>query len=118
MRTRSGRPRDGKRSRRGPSGARPVEPDAPTGLVVELLDEEFAVFTWDVEPAPRAELLTAVEREVLALVIAGASNARIAEVRGTSVRTIANQVASVLRKLGASSRFDLARRFGGRSGET
>jgi DNA-binding CsgD family transcriptional regulator len=88
----------------------------PAGLAVELVDEDLAVFSWEVEPVTAEPRLTAAEQAVLAHVIAGASNAEIARARSTSVRTIANQVASLLRKLGAGSRFDLIRRFGGRRG--
>jgi DNA-binding CsgD family transcriptional regulator len=55
--------------------------------------------------------LTQAEAAVLRLLVAGASNADISRARGTSVRTIANQVASLLRKLGAASRYDLIRRW-------
>lgn len=51
---------------------------------------------------PRA--LTPAEREVVALIFEGASNAAIAKARGVAVRTVANQVASVLRKLEVGSR--------------
>lgn len=37
----------------------------------------------------------------------GQSNAEIAARRGRSARTVANQVAAVLRKLGVSSRIEL-----------
>jgi DNA-binding CsgD family transcriptional regulator len=57
---------------------------------------------------PRAEadetILTAAEREVLALIRQGLSNAEIAVQRGRSIRTIANQVARVLEKTGRPSR--------------
>ena len=57
---------------------------------------------------PRADAdeptLTAAEREVLALVRQGLSNAEIAAQRGRSVRTIANQVAHLLEKTGRPSR--------------
>jgi DNA-binding CsgD family transcriptional regulator len=53
--------------------------------------------------------LTPSEREVLACVARGLSNAEIARVRQTSVRTVANQVGSLLRKTGATSRVELSR---------
>ncbi|MBX3224765.1 MAG: helix-turn-helix transcriptional regulator [Labilithrix sp.] len=57
---------------------------------------------------PRAELavdaLTVAERDILALLQRGLSNAQIARLRSRSVRTIANQVASLLRKTGSASR--------------
>jgi DNA-binding CsgD family transcriptional regulator len=56
--------------------------------------------------------LTAAERDVANLVLEGRSNAQIAQARGTSVRTVANQVAAILRKVGAGSRFELIARLG------
>lgn len=59
-------------------------------------------------PDPRADLadnaLTDAEREVLELLQHGLSNKEIAKRRSRSVRTIANQVASLLRKTKSSSR--------------
>jgi DNA-binding NarL/FixJ family response regulator len=46
---------------------------------------------------------------VLACIARGMSNAEIARVRQTSVRTVANQVGSLLRKTGAASRIELSR---------
>lgn len=91
----------------------------PTSLEVRTLwvdGEEFALFEW---PAPDAESdakLTPSEREVLALLAAGSSNQQIAQARGVSVRTVANQVASLLDKLNAASRYELIRRFGHQPG--
>lgn len=50
------------------------------------------------------ENLSAAEREVLELLRQGRANAEIASKRGTSVRTVANQVSSVLQKTGLPSR--------------
>ena len=87
--------------------------EPPPGLTAERLDDDIVVFSWDVaHPPPQ---LTSAERAVLARVVRGESNQAIAAARKTSVRTIANQVASLLRKTGAASRFDLIRRFGGMS---
>lgn len=58
------------------------------------------------------ENLTPAEREVVSLLITGASNAQIAKARRVSVRTVANQVASVLKKLKVGSRTALIARFG------
>lgn len=52
--------------------------------------------------------LTEAERDVLELLLQGLSNREIASLRGRSVRTIANQVATLLRKTGAPSRRALA----------
>ena len=48
--------------------------------------------------------LTEAEREILALLQQGLSNDEIARHRSRSLRTIANQVASLLRKTNSSSR--------------
>jgi DNA-binding NarL/FixJ family response regulator len=72
--------------------------------------EELVLFVW--ESARVSAPLTTAEREVLGLVLEGHSNAKIAALRGTSVRTVANQVASLLRALGARSRFELIGRLG------
>ena len=52
--------------------------------------------------------LTAAEREILALVQSGLSNEAIARRRVRSNRTVANQLASLLRKTGSESRRALA----------
>ena len=83
----------------------------PPNLVAEKIDDDLVVFSWDIAAPPQE--LTSAEREVLARVVRGESNQAIACARKTSVRTIANQVASLLRKTSAGSRFDLIRRFGG-----
>lgn len=106
---------------------------------IDIDGERFALFEWPIattptspsaepsvpdeptsvpdEPAPSAARpdltqLSPAERAVLAYVTRGDSNAQIAAARRTSVRTVANQVAKLLRKLGASSRFDLIRWYG------
>jgi DNA-binding NarL/FixJ family response regulator len=56
--------------------------------------------------------LTVAEREVVAGVLNGRSNAAIAAARRTSTRTVANQLAAIYRKLGVSSRWELAARAG------
>ncbi len=63
----------------------------PTGLDSGLLD-----------------VLTTAERDVVAGVFKGFSNAAIAASRGTSPRTVANQLASVFSKLRIGSRAELA----------
>lgn len=53
------------------------------------------------------EGLTPGEREVIELVLQGQSNSDIARMRGTSFRTVANQIASIYRKVGVKSRREL-----------
>jgi DNA-binding NarL/FixJ family response regulator len=52
--------------------------------------------------------LSATERCVVSEVLGGKSNAEIAQARGTSTRTVANQIANAFRKLGVRSRGELA----------
>jgi DNA-binding NarL/FixJ family response regulator len=52
--------------------------------------------------------LSKAERVVLEAMLAGRTNEAIAKDRGTSVHTVGNQVASIFRKLGVSSRAELA----------
>jgi len=73
----------------------------------ELGGQRFAALVEDLRPAPMTSLTTA-EREIALLLRAALSNAEIARARGTSRHTVANQVASLLRKLGVSSRLEIA----------
>ena len=52
--------------------------------------------------------LSEAEWLVALLALAGHSNAQIAEMRGVSVRTVANQINAVYRKLGVHGRRELA----------
>ena len=70
--------------------------------------ERFVVLSAPL-PVPVLGPLTPSERQVLACIARGMSNAEIAASRKTSVRTVANQVASLLRKMGATSRVELSR---------
>lgn len=89
-----------------------TEISAPPGLSasrLELDGHAFAVLEWPLEWQPPAAL-TEAEREVLAGVVAGLANSEIARRRGTSVRTVANQVAGMLDKLRVGSRYELIAR--------
>jgi DNA-binding CsgD family transcriptional regulator len=83
-------------------------PDEPIyGGPVHAVGRELFVLSL---PSPVARLpavLTDAERHVAALVLDGLSNRSIAEMRGTSVRTVANQIASVFRKLNVTGRAEL-----------
>lgn len=72
---------------------------------VDLDGETYLVIEW----TPRSvEVLTAAERGVVELVGRGATNQEIARIRKTSTRTVANQIASILRKLDLPSRVAIA----------
>lgn len=60
--------------------------------------------------------LTSAERELLQAILRGMSSEQLARQRGTSVRTIANQLARLFRKFRASTKSELASRALG-SGE-
>jgi DNA-binding NarL/FixJ family response regulator len=77
------------------SAARKLGAQGRVDLVRVVADPDFAS-------------LSRCEREVARLARQGLSNAEIAEARGTSPRTVANQLARVYRKLGIGSRVGLA----------
>jgi DNA-binding NarL/FixJ family response regulator len=70
--------------------------------------KEMAVLSYPLSPADLPKSLTEAEREVALAIFEGRSNAEIAAQRGTSPRTVANQVASLFAKLGLRSRSELA----------
>ncbi len=93
-----------------PRGPRPVgrSPSSPEGLVGRRLltpHGELVVLSF---PLAEGRELTRAEHDVARRLLAGESNAAIAIARGTSARTVANQVAAVFRKLGVGSRAQLA----------
>lgn len=74
--------------------------------------DEYCVVSAPFQPQPGFSGLTAAEVEVAKLAVSGLSNQAIAEKRGSSVRTVANQMAAVLQKLNATSRVQVAARLG------
>jgi len=84
---------------------------APFGLRasrVRIDGEELAVFSFPLPPPALPQSLTPAERDVAIAVLDGQSNAQIAAARGTAARTVANQVASLMEKLGVRSRSEAA----------
>lgn len=90
---------------------------AKTGLGsrVELVRAAAVCFA-DAARVVSLDALSAAEREVLALLCRGLSNAEIARLRESSSRTVANQVASILRKTGSHSRRALSAQTAARLG--
>lgn len=101
-----------------------VPTPTPRGLRAarfSLSEETLVVFSYplsvpsEARPVlPRCQL-TSAEGRVLELALSGHSNAAIASLRRVSPRTIANQLASIYRKLGCGSRMEAARLLRGTS---
>jgi DNA-binding CsgD family transcriptional regulator len=95
------RPREGRAGSGGPAGLR--------GSALQVGIGNYVLLS-----LPRAwnmpDNLTAAERQVALAVLSGLSNADIARMRGSSPRTVANQLATIFRKLGVRSRSELASR--------
>jgi DNA-binding CsgD family transcriptional regulator len=85
----------------------------PADLAAWRMDTDRASLAILSYPLPEASLeqLTPAERDVVRRALAGAGNKEIAWARGTSLRTIANQLTSAYRKLGVTSRRELAARL-------
>lgn len=93
---------------------------APPGLMLEPTEaalEGAVVLSFPVVAARPREPLTRAENEVLAAVGRGLSNHEIARERGVAMRTIANQLAEVFRKLGVRSRLEATRVSGAPANE-
>jgi DNA-binding CsgD family transcriptional regulator len=82
---------------------------------MHLAGEEYVVISLPGGDDVLAAVLTKAEREVARMLVLGDTNAEIARRRGSSVHTVANQVASIFRKLGVSTRAELVARLNGRS---
>lgn len=85
---------------------------APNGFRRKLAeksisDERFLIASSSLINTKDFENLSEAEREITVLMIAGSTNADIAEKRGMSEYTIANQVQSIFRKLRVRSRGEL-----------
>lgn len=97
--------------RRGAAGVPAVA--APDDLVAWRLDaggEAFALLEWRgpaLRAPPLGPALSPAEEAVALLAARGRSNREIAALRGTSARTVANQLARVFAKLGVGSRAGL-----------
>ena len=77
-------------------------------LPIEAAGQAYVLLCWSMSPPANWEQLTGAELAVATALVEGGSNQQIAIARGSSVRTVANQVASIFRKLGVRSRGELA----------
>jgi DNA-binding CsgD family transcriptional regulator len=75
---------------------------------VAVAGEKLLLGTYPLINQHRVASLTAAEREIVVHLISGSTNSDIARRRGSSERTVANQLQSIFRKLGARSRAELA----------
>lgn len=79
---------------------------------LELEGDEVVALRAPLGRGEAFDALSPAEREVADAVLRGDSNRTIAAARATSVRTVANQLASIYRKLGVRGRTELAARVG------
>lgn len=80
----------------------------PPALRAASLSDDIAVLSAPVRDRTGSPPgLTRAEREVLDLLLSGASNRDIAVARGTSIGTVSVQVSAVMHKLGAASRAEV-----------
>jgi DNA-binding NarL/FixJ family response regulator len=82
----------------------------PDGLEVEMIEldgQQYAVLKIPKRGAPPAPRLTRAEQEVLQDLLRGLKTQQIAARRGTSPRTVSNQIASIFRAYGVASRGEL-----------
>jgi len=75
---------------------------------VDIGGETLVVTSVPIAAETGLDALTDAERAVALHAVAGLSNAAIAKRRKSSARTVANQLASIYRKLGVGSRAELA----------
>jgi DNA-binding CsgD family transcriptional regulator len=87
----------------------------PEALAVRFVrrgGEQLAILSFALDTATRVPAsITAAEREVIDGVLRGESNEEIARARGCAPRTVANQLASIFRKLSVRSRSELITRL-------
>ena len=84
--------------------------DCPWGLCASRIrwsGGDYQVLTYAAPFWPLPPCLTRAEQSIVLELVAGARHRDIARARGTSERTVANQVASIFRKLNVGSRLDL-----------
>jgi DNA-binding CsgD family transcriptional regulator len=101
--------------RRAPRRGAPAVPEELCASDVVVDGERYVVLGFRVAGASAdgigVEGLTPAERQVLALLLEGRTASEIAARRSTSPRTVANQLASIYRKLGVQGRRELIARL-------
>ena len=82
--------------------------DGVDTFAVAIGDETLVVVSYPIASTSVLDSLTPAERDVALAVVRGLSNDEIARARGSRGRTVAVQLASIYRKLGITSRAELA----------
>lgn len=83
--------------------------EVPPDLRCRSLGPDVVMLEWTPRSSPIA--LSFSERGVAVDILGGLTNEEIARGRNVAVRTVANQVAALFKKLGVSSRSEMAARF-------
>lgn len=91
-----------------------VAPPDLRAIMFRFEADDWLVLSYHPLEVELPEELTAAEADVVQGVLRAESNAEIASRRGSSVRTVANQLASIFRTLGVFSRVELVHRVPGR----
>lgn len=89
----------------------PKPPQGLDGITIASGDETFVVLSFPIGTNEARGELTASETAVVAMVLGGMRTKAIAAARGVSERTVGNQLQSAYRKLGVTSRTELALRL-------
>ena len=92
---------------RDEEGARSADDLRITEL--EVGEERLVVLSFPLASYQLPETLTEAEYEIGLALLQGKSNREISDLRGTSERTVANQIASIFRKMDVSTRAEFAR---------
>jgi DNA-binding CsgD family transcriptional regulator len=75
---------------------------------LELDSDEYLIVSYERGPLPEHSALSPAERDVAVMLLLGLSYREIAIRRGRSERTVAKQIAAAFKKLGVTSRAELA----------
>lgn len=103
----------GRYERLGTAPERGHDSNAVSLSITQLSDDMLCVsLPSEDHSVARVAELTRAERAVVVLALLGHTNSSIALQRGSTPRTVANQLASVYRKLGISGRRELAAAVG------
>ena len=80
----------------------------PSGAAVEEIADDLVMLVIPIPPPKLPSSLTAAERSLARRVYKGESTERIAQARSVTPSTVSNQLEVIYRKLGVTSRAELA----------